>query len=221
MEGRPLVTDRVVGRKTETGGDEALPASDYDPLTIATTTDKIPAVDLPPERMGGAYGRTWLTRFMGRPKRIGLLEGMSPEHRQLIHGHEIGHIVDELVGNFAGSQHSDDLRRIYNTFNNPDRSLRTGEAARDFEVTPQRFGYSNEDAAREYWAEAVHAYLANPNWLKSVAPGVAARIREVVNPSPLSKILQFNSFLPLSVALTPMASPSDAEAADTTPVEIP
>jgi len=42
--------------------------------------------------------------------------------------------------------------------------------------------------------EAIRAYMANPNYLKSVAPRFAARIREYVNAHPeLSKIIQFNA----------------------------
>lgn len=43
-------------------------------------------------------------------------------------------------------------------------------------------------------AEAIRAYLANPNYLKTVAPDVAARIRSSVNANPeLSPHIQFNA----------------------------
>ena len=42
--------------------------------------------------------------------------------------------------------------------------------------------------------EAVRAYMADPNYLKTVAPKTAAAIRAAVNTHPqLSKIIQFNS----------------------------
>ena len=42
--------------------------------------------------------------------------------------------------------------------------------------------------------EAIRAYMTDPNYLKTVAPKTAARIREFVNSHPtLSKNIQFNS----------------------------
>ena len=42
-------------------------------------------------------------------------------------------------------------------------------------------------------AEAIRAYLLDPNYLKTLAPNVAARIRAAVNPNPeVNRILQFN-----------------------------
>ncbi len=42
-------------------------------------------------------------------------------------------------------------------------------------------------------AEAIRAYLQDPNYLKTVAPNVAARIRGAINTTPdLNSIIQFN-----------------------------
>jgi hypothetical protein len=47
-------------------------------------------------------------------------------------------------------------------------------------------------------AEAIRAYMADPNYLKTVAPKTAAAIRKAVNAHPfLSKVIQFNA-LPLA-----------------------
>jgi hypothetical protein len=46
---------------------------------------------------------------------------------------------------------------------------------------PQHLGYSAEEAPRELMATAISAYLAFPNYLKTVAPKTAAAIREAVN----------------------------------------
>jgi hypothetical protein len=67
----------------------------------------------------------------------------------------------------------------------------------------------------------IRAYLADPNYLKTVAPKTAAAVREAVNSHPvLSKIIQFNTMAgPLAIIgadpdtasipdrLTPEASP--------------
>jgi hypothetical protein len=51
-----------------------------------------------------------------------------------------------------------------------------------------------EDVRAEYLAEAIRAYLANPNYLKTVAPMTAASIRATVNENPrLRGIIQFDS----------------------------
>jgi hypothetical protein len=43
-------------------------------------------------------------------------------------------------------------------------------------------------------AEAIRAYIQDPNYLKTVAPKTAAAIRKAVNGNPrLSKAIQFNS----------------------------
>lgn len=42
-------------------------------------------------------------------------------------------------------------------------------------------------------AEAIRAYMADPNYIKTVAPNVAARIRATVNDNPsLRDTIQFN-----------------------------
>ena len=43
-------------------------------------------------------------------------------------------------------------------------------------------------------AEAIRAYMADPNYIKTVAPQTAARIRQYVNSEPrLNHVIQFNS----------------------------
>ena len=62
-------------------------------------------------------------------------------------------------------------------------------------MTPQRHGYDSEEVPREYMAEAIRAYMTDPNYFKTVAPKTAAAIRAKVNAHPtLSKIIQFNAF---------------------------
>lgn len=47
-------------------------------------------------------------------------------------------------------------------------------------------------------AEAIRVYLINPNYIKSIAPELAERIRRAVNTHPdLSKHIQFNQGAPL------------------------
>ncbi len=55
-------------------------------------------------------------------------------------------------------------------------------------------GYLDEEAPFEYMAEGIRAYLTDPNYLKTVAPDTAKRIRQFVNDHPqLRHIIQFNA----------------------------
>ena len=61
-------------------------------------------------------------------------------------------------------------------------------------MLPKDKGYSKPRVPFELVAEAIRAYLTNPNYFKTVAPNAAAAIRAMVNSHPeLSKWIQFNS----------------------------
>jgi hypothetical protein len=67
---------------------------------------------------------------------------------------------------------------------------------------PENHGYRAKDTRAELIAEAVRAYMADPNYLKTVAPMTARTIRAAVNAHPrLSKIIQLNSLLGGGLAL--------------------
>jgi hypothetical protein len=70
--------------------------------------------------------------------------------------------------------------------------------------TPEDAGYRGKDVSREYVAEALRAYTADPNYLKTVAPKTAATIRKFVNNNPrLNKVIQFNSVaVPVGIGAT-------------------
>ncbi|WP_202549043.1 hypothetical protein, partial [Escherichia coli] len=58
---------------------------------------------------------------------------------------------------------------------------------------PEQRGCFGADARAELMAEAMRVYMQNPNYLKTVAPNVAARIRAAVNPNPnINTVIQFN-----------------------------
>jgi hypothetical protein len=58
---------------------------------------------------------------------------------------------------------------------------------------PEHFGYRGSDVQRELIAEAIRAYMADPNYLKTVAPETAKAIRAAVNNNPrLNRTIQFN-----------------------------
>jgi DNA-binding CsgD family transcriptional regulator len=79
------------------------------------------------------------------------------------------------------------LERIYTDLNNP--------VGGEVKIrTPQDHGYEAIDADRELWAEAIRAYMYDPNYIKTVAPEVAFAIRDHVNGNKsLRKTIQFNA----------------------------
>jgi len=127
----------------------------------------------------------------------------------------MGHLIDGIAGE-PGPSGTDgrpprilisqsgierELRFIYNDLNNPEiNELRKAgisvdqEEADKFRLhTPELVGCLGWEADAELMAEAIRAYMQNPNYIKTVAPGVARRIRDFVNPNPrIRDIIQFN-----------------------------
>jgi hypothetical protein len=127
--------------------------------------------------------------------------------------HMLGHILDYRAGE-ASAAHldaeipgisqdglDDEFRFVcndlHNSVLNDARSLAPGLQSHD---RPEYQGFGPEqracygaDARAELMAEAIRAYLQNPNYLKAVAPNVAARIRSAVNTNPnLNRVIMFN-----------------------------
>src|SRR5262245_13202143 len=74
-----------------------------------------------------------------------------------------------------------------------DPGLRPHDAPEYQGLGPEQRACYGADALAELVAEAIRAYMQNPNYLKTVAPNVAARIRAAVNTNPnLNRIIQFN-----------------------------
>ena len=88
-----------------------------------------------------------------------------------------------------GAERADDLIEeelygVYRDLNNP-RAKHWG---------PTDEGYARHEVGKELWAEAIRAYMADPNYLKTVAPETAAAIRAAVNENDqLRHIIQFNA----------------------------
>jgi hypothetical protein len=193
MEGRPLHARFVFGRRTNEGSDVGLQPGDHDRLAVAMV--RKPATDEFPERMRGAWGEIGFDPI-GYPDYIWLRRGMHPLQRARAYAHELAHGIDDVAYQLPTNGLMDELRPLYNTLNNPRRTPDGVHAAPGAIFTPRDRGYSDGDVAREYAAEAIRAYMTNPNYIKSVAPRTAAAIRDLVNAhSRLSDMVQFNSLL--------------------------
>ena len=60
-------------------------------------------------------------------------------------------------------------------------------------MSPEKLGYSN--AGAELVAEGIRAYLARPEYFKSIAPNAASALRRQIRETPkLNKWLHLNSF---------------------------
>jgi hypothetical protein len=174
------------------GYDEALPAAQLYPLAEALTGSR--AKSAPSREIGGDAGRY----VVNRDRRSGAIlgqnilvdESLSPAQRDRVLAHELGHAVDEIAGTIPATGIDGELRAVYNDLNNPQNYGRP--------FGPEQSGYAGEKARRELMAEAIRAYKADPNYLKTVAPKAAAAIRAAWNTNPkYARLLHFNSFGPM------------------------
>lgn len=187
IEGRPLGAPFIAGRKVVGGSDEAIPPAQYDAIStagIGTRPEGYPARALP-GKTAGVY-RTEAGP-LGPVRSILYDQSLGEGSAHKVVAHEIGHMIDDLAGKIPTAGLSSELKPLYNTLN-------TGQERSRNLTGPQHFSYADDDVPREYIAEAIRAYMADPNYIKTVAPKTAARIRKFVNRNPrLNKVIQFNS----------------------------
>lgn len=130
--------------------------------------------------------------------------------------HEMGHLFDDIIGTLNDSLNAvpvDVLRGFYDIYNeqkNPYlgfERLRYPQASADDAVpwngfTPASLGYNTvndetrglrDHTRRELYAEAVRAYLTDPNAMKAHYPEVAKYLRDMINTNP-----RLNKYLHLS-----------------------
>lgn len=193
IEGRPLVARTVVGRRVVGGPEEALSPEGAYALAESLTGTSPKAVA--GREIGGGAGRlvTTTDRRSGQvlDRQILTNRALTALQEPRAIAHETGHVIADIAGVIPTAGLVRDLDQIYSTL--ADGRLRPSNLTR-----PKHFGYSDADAPRELMAEAIRAYLADPNYLKTVAPSVAARIRGAVNNNPESSPhIQFNAVAPM------------------------
>ena len=209
IEGRPLTAKYVVGRQVAGESDVALSPEEYDAVTKALIGDA--PVGLTQSELGKGNVGTYSVRPTedGLVRSIGVLDTLSPDKAARVKAHEMGHMLEDLSGDFVRYENGvpvrvipndgilqKELKPLYNSLNNHNRQRPPGDDAASWAkpVTPDTFKYKNGEIPPEYMAEAIRAYLTNPNYIKTVAPKTAARIREYVNTNPrLKDIIQFNA----------------------------
>jgi len=194
IDGRPLQAQYVAGRNIFGMVDEPLSATGptriSDLLGIRSTATTRSGPDL-----GGDFGRYASDRFPGqairdpgREKQIFIDKALDASSGAKVYAHESSHAIDDIAGIIPTDGIKKELATLYEQLNTkgwykPGRGM-----------TPQGMGYKGADVDRELVAEAIRAYMRDPNYIKTVAPRTAARIREYVNSNQnLNKTVQFNS----------------------------
>lgn len=186
IEGRPLGAQYIVGRQYAGLPDVRLDAQDVAAAaqgSLGALPEAVEARALPRGTVG-AFRR--IAGPDGPQYNIGVLRTLEPQKFERVTAHEFGHAIDTLAGTIDASGLNTELRTVYNDLNN---SQSYGKR-----FGPEQSGYRGADVGRELMAEALRAYMADPNYLKTVAPKTAARIRAAVNSNPMLRdLIQFNS----------------------------
>jgi hypothetical protein len=206
FDGRPIApTATVAGRRTLGGADEAVAPTELDPLTgkiLGRQYQLVPASELPRNAVGIYDPNTG---------QILVYKGLPGEIRDMVTFHEVGHGLNDKAGVFDPRRANmipikpgmpSELKTIYNDLNNSqlaaarakNPNVDPADVPWGTGVTPQTRGYSKAHAPAELMADAVNAYLTNPNYIKTVGPKTAAALREAINTNPrLNKFIHLNS----------------------------
>ena len=197
IDGNPLeIGGRIVGRSVAGGADQALPPTEFDAIA-KEGTGRVTQTK-PPSALGrsGPVGQVIVDRYSRLPKEVQLSSKLTPKELPGVYGHEIGHVIDQLAGEIPVAGLSKELKALYDTGNNPNRARVDPNLPAKWgkPFTPRDAGYKGDDIPREWMAEAIRLYMANPSYLKEAAPKTAAAIRNAVNRNPETRrIIQFNT----------------------------
>lgn len=198
IEGRELRAPFIAGRNISGDADEG--------VELASASEIASKLGAPPQGVArsapllkgdaGAYVR------LGDDRSIAFDKSLPLDAQRRVISHEVGHAIDDLVFGVQGKKGakipvdglSKELASVYENLNTKGW-FKPGRGA-----TPKALGYSESVSDAEKMAEAIRAYMFDPNWLKSVAPKTAARIREHANDNPsINRVIQFNSAAPAAV----------------------
>lgn len=185
-EGTIIDAPFVAGRRRHGGPNEGLLPEESSELSrlLAGTVPEGVARSSIPKKAAGALQKTQGPD--GFQYRILFDKSLSPPQGQRIISHEVGHLLDEMAGQVKLPVR--ETRKVYS-------DLYTAQPWRKRGLTgPEHLGYEEHEVPRELAAEAIRAYMANPDYLKTVAPKTAEIIRRWFNDHPvIAKVLQFNA----------------------------
>lgn len=205
-DGRPVApTAHVAGRRVVGGGDEGLQERDVAELGARLGAN----IEFVARGSGSPLGRSDYGRYVprgyqnGQPRSdIFVDKNLSRDDIRRTQAHEVSHLLDDrTVGDIlkGGSRIpidgiKRDLGLLYEELNTGTWH-KPGRGAK-----PKTFGYGPDKEGAELMAEAIRAYLTDPNFIKSKYPAVAQRIRDHINTHPkLNNVVHFNSFAPATL----------------------
>jgi len=211
IDGNPLNPGAMVAGRSQMGGAGAFHDRGLDPASIERVGKDAGGAEFLEVASGGLPYKTAGTFKKGvNPEtndpqsEIRILNSLSPGNKDIVAAHEVGHAVDWLAKELNTKGISAELQTVYNDLNNGQRH--------GSQVTPRTFDYKGDDVQREYAAEALRAYMQNPNYFKGVAPETAKRIREAVNKNPmLNKVIQFNGMGGLMIGANKLMGDQDGQ----------
>ena len=189
IEGRPLSARYIAGRNMVGMADEPLPTGGAAGINelLGIPVKEVPRTSAD---LKGDVGRF----ISGHNRRIFTDAALPDDKARMVLEHETGHALEDLVtgAKIPTTGIEKELARLYSDQNTA-HYVPKGKIG----ATPKTQGYSKpDDIEREYMAEAIRAYFYDPNYIKTVAPKTAARIREYFNSNPNTKdVIQFNSLL--------------------------
>lgn len=189
IDGDPIHPDAVVvGRRGVGEADQALSPAEFDRVveTLGLT---------PRPGRGRELGPGVVGRYLRDDAALLFRRDLDADQVPTVLRHELGHALDDRARHVPLEGHRNALDTIYHQLNES-RRWRV-DATRD-KTTPRHFGYETEPLVRsELIAEAIRAYLEDPNYIKTVAPKLAAEIRATINRHPeLQRVIQFNAGAP-------------------------
>jgi hypothetical protein len=190
IDGDALRAKFIVGRQNAGQRDVGLDAKDAR-QTAESLVDYVGpgrGAELPRGAVG-AYRRERVGDDVSRE--IIIDENLSSDGIVRVTRHELGHVIDEIAGDIPTTGIRKELDQIYHDLN--DAPHRVGKTSN--RTSPKNFRYkAGPDTEKELIAESLRAYMEDPNYLKTVAPKTAKRIRESINNNPrIKNIIQFNT----------------------------
>lgn len=205
-EGRPLGARYIVGLTEVDGLNVGLQPEQMADVTrrlVGRDPRRLPGSQLP----RGSLGVTHYDKQTFEPTGVDIRSDLRPDLLRKVEAHELSHVIELIAKLIPAEPHRAQLRSVYNTLNNPWRTRDGLDAAPGSLFIPQQRNreYTGWWGDRELMAEAIRAYLVDPNYIKTVAPELAGAIRDAVNSNPiLAPIIQFNNLrLPTHAGLGP------------------
>ncbi len=188
------------------GSDQAIQPAEVRSIGEETTGRGI--MEAPSRSLRRASGLVEVNRYNRQPEQIFLSSSLTPGQSERVLNHEVGHVIDQASCEIPTDGLSRELRPMYNTLN-------TGQERTKNLTGPEHLGSKGDEIPREHMADAIRAYMSDPNYIKTVAPKTAARIRQFVNDNPkLKNIIQFNSVAAAGGAGALAMQPDDAKGAE-------